>query len=170
MPFKSEAQRRFLFAKHPQIAERWAHEYPHQGHLPAHVKKKKKRHKRGSAPSLFSRLGLVINHDEHEDCQAAALYAVKQAIWPNQALGAAPASINPGAPTPNPMAGTPAPQAQPLIAADQPAQQAPPAGSSPGSSSTNRFPASFSLVLGAPSCLGCRALVTDGPGTFSGHE
>jgi len=26
MPFKSEKQRRFMWAKHPQIAKRWAHE------------------------------------------------------------------------------------------------------------------------------------------------
>lgn len=25
MPFKSEAQRRFMFAKHPKIAEAWSH-------------------------------------------------------------------------------------------------------------------------------------------------
>jgi hypothetical protein len=25
LPFKSEAQRRFLWAKHPEIAEAWAH-------------------------------------------------------------------------------------------------------------------------------------------------
>jgi hypothetical protein len=25
MPFKSEAQRRFLWAKHPEIAEAWSH-------------------------------------------------------------------------------------------------------------------------------------------------
>ncbi len=28
MPFKSESQRRFMFAKHPVIARRWAGEYP----------------------------------------------------------------------------------------------------------------------------------------------
>lgn len=28
MPFKSEAQRRLLWAKHPEIAKKWAHEYP----------------------------------------------------------------------------------------------------------------------------------------------
>lgn len=28
MPFKSEKQRRFLWAEHPDIAKRWAHEYP----------------------------------------------------------------------------------------------------------------------------------------------
>lgn len=42
MPFKSEAQRRFLFAQHPEIAERWAHKYGTPEHLPKHVKKKKK--------------------------------------------------------------------------------------------------------------------------------
>jgi hypothetical protein len=34
MPFKSEAQRRFLFAKHPQIAKRWAHESGTPKNLP----------------------------------------------------------------------------------------------------------------------------------------
>ena len=28
MPFKSEKQRRFLWAEHPELAKRWAHEYP----------------------------------------------------------------------------------------------------------------------------------------------
>lgn len=27
MPFKSEKQKRFLFAKHPKIAKRWAKKY-----------------------------------------------------------------------------------------------------------------------------------------------
>lgn len=27
MPFKSEAQRKYMFAKHPEIAKRWAKEY-----------------------------------------------------------------------------------------------------------------------------------------------
>ena len=37
MPFESEAQRRFLWMHHPEIAKRWAHEYPGQKHLPMHV-------------------------------------------------------------------------------------------------------------------------------------
>lgn len=37
MPFKSEAQRRFMYANHPAIARRWSDEYKHQGKLPAHV-------------------------------------------------------------------------------------------------------------------------------------
>ena len=26
MPFRSEAQRRYMYARHPEIAKRWAHE------------------------------------------------------------------------------------------------------------------------------------------------
>lgn len=37
MPFKSEKQRRFMWAKHPEIAEKWAHG--------EHSKGKKKKHK-----------------------------------------------------------------------------------------------------------------------------
>jgi hypothetical protein len=36
VPFQSEAQRRFMWAKHPEIAKRWAHEYPGQKNLPMH--------------------------------------------------------------------------------------------------------------------------------------
>lgn len=28
MPFRSEAQRRFMYARHPKIAERWSKETP----------------------------------------------------------------------------------------------------------------------------------------------
>ena len=38
MPFRSEAQRRFLFARHPDIAKRWAAEYGTPKNLPKHVK------------------------------------------------------------------------------------------------------------------------------------
>lgn len=38
MPFKSEAQRRFLFAKHPDIAKRWADKYGTPKNLPVHMK------------------------------------------------------------------------------------------------------------------------------------
>ena len=37
MPFRSEAQRRFLWAKHPDIAKRWASEYGTSSNLPEHV-------------------------------------------------------------------------------------------------------------------------------------
>lgn len=42
MPFRSQAQRKFLYANHPEIAKRWSAEFPNQGKLPVHVKKKKK--------------------------------------------------------------------------------------------------------------------------------
>ena len=42
MPFESEAQRRFLWAKHPDIAEKWAHE-------PGGKKKNLPMHKGGKA-------------------------------------------------------------------------------------------------------------------------
>lgn len=41
MPFKSEKQRRFLWASHPDIAKRWAHEYPKSNKgLPMYAHKK----------------------------------------------------------------------------------------------------------------------------------
>jgi hypothetical protein len=36
-PFVSEAQRRFLYAKHPEIAKRWSREFPGQKNLPQHA-------------------------------------------------------------------------------------------------------------------------------------
>jgi hypothetical protein len=41
MPFKSEAQRRYMWSQHPDIAKRWAHEHPGQHDLPGHVKRRK---------------------------------------------------------------------------------------------------------------------------------
>jgi len=41
MPFKSEKQRRFLWSQHPDIAKRWAEEYPGQKNLPLYAHKKK---------------------------------------------------------------------------------------------------------------------------------
>ena len=43
MPFKSEAQRKFLYAKHPDIANRWEDEYGVPKNLP---KKKVKNNKK----------------------------------------------------------------------------------------------------------------------------
>jgi len=37
MPFQSEKQRRFLWAEHPEIAKRWANEYPNQRKLPMYA-------------------------------------------------------------------------------------------------------------------------------------
>ena len=42
MPFKSQAQRKWMFAKKPEMAKRWAAETPKGKKLPEHVKPKKK--------------------------------------------------------------------------------------------------------------------------------
>jgi len=42
MPFKSESQRKFMFAKHPEIAKRWSKEYPNQKNLPEKLKSVKR--------------------------------------------------------------------------------------------------------------------------------
>jgi len=42
MPFKSQAQRRFLFARHPKIAREFAEATPKGKKLPEKVGKKKK--------------------------------------------------------------------------------------------------------------------------------
>ena len=41
MPFKSVAQRKFLFATHPKIAKKWAKKYGVGKNLPQHVRRKK---------------------------------------------------------------------------------------------------------------------------------
>ena len=42
MPFKSEAQRRFLFAKEPAVAKEFAAKTPKGDKLPAHVTGRRK--------------------------------------------------------------------------------------------------------------------------------
>ena len=37
MPFKSEAQHRYLFKHEPEVVEKWAHKYGTPKNLPAHV-------------------------------------------------------------------------------------------------------------------------------------
>jgi hypothetical protein len=44
MPFKSEAQRRYMWLHHPEIAKRWAEEYRQKSKLPYHKKKKESHH------------------------------------------------------------------------------------------------------------------------------
>jgi ribosomal protein S1 len=70
MPFQSEAQRRLLWLKKPDIAKRWAHEYPGQRNLPYHKgddepEPEKKSASEGSRMSNF--METVI-----DACQASA--------------------------------------------------------------------------------------------------
>ena len=73
MPFKSESQRRFLWLKHPDIAKRWAHEYPNQGHLP---KKVGKAHQRNA---IRRRLRVITQ--KHGDRINGDRYLVTIARW-----------------------------------------------------------------------------------------
>jgi len=41
MPFQSESQRKFLWAKHPKLAQRWADKYGTPKDLPEHKSKGK---------------------------------------------------------------------------------------------------------------------------------
>ena len=41
IPFKSEAQRAWMYAKHPKMAKKWEAHTPKGAKLPKHVKKKK---------------------------------------------------------------------------------------------------------------------------------
>lgn len=41
MPFRSEAQRAYLYAREPEVARRWSAEYGGQPNLPARVSKSK---------------------------------------------------------------------------------------------------------------------------------
>lgn len=53
MPFKSEKQRRFLWAAHPEIAKRWAHEYPESNKgLPMYADQKKDDEKKAALEVL----------------------------------------------------------------------------------------------------------------------
>ena len=59
MPFKSEKQRRFLWSKHPQIARKWAREFPRQGRLPEYARKESL-----SARDMFDRVHLTEGRDD----------------------------------------------------------------------------------------------------------
>lgn len=41
MPFKSEAQRKYLYSKHPRLAKRWAKQYGNPKNLPKKLSKGK---------------------------------------------------------------------------------------------------------------------------------
>ncbi len=61
MPFKSEKQRRFLWAEHPELAKRWAHEYPESNKgLPMYAHKKEKEAEARFKGSVLDVLGNVL--------------------------------------------------------------------------------------------------------------
>lgn len=77
MPFKSEKQRRFLWAEHPEIAKRWAHKYPESNKgLPMYADKKDDAEKKAAldvlarAVSSFNRPATFPNNGEINDANA----------------------------------------------------------------------------------------------------
>jgi len=54
MPFRSEAQRRYLYANEPEVAKRWAKETP-AGRLPERVGKQKKGKRKSSLMDALER-------------------------------------------------------------------------------------------------------------------
>jgi len=64
MPFKSEKQRRFLWAKHPDIAKRWAHEYPKSNKgLPMYASDKRDENQPESKAAALSSLQQALVND-----------------------------------------------------------------------------------------------------------
>jgi len=53
MPYKSDAQRKFMHAAHPDIAKKWDKKYGPTGDLPEHVKPKKKKTKEKKKPGAY---------------------------------------------------------------------------------------------------------------------
>jgi hypothetical protein len=49
MPFQSDAQRRFMYSQHPEIAKRWREESGPQKDLPERKGKKRKKDKKHPA-------------------------------------------------------------------------------------------------------------------------
>lgn len=43
MPFKSEAQRKYLYAKHPEVAKKFEEHTPKGKKLPAHARRNRKK-------------------------------------------------------------------------------------------------------------------------------
>lgn len=64
MPFRSEKQRRFLWAKHPEIAKEWAHKYPESNKgLPMYAHENKEDDKPVSKEAALNALKvLVVNN------------------------------------------------------------------------------------------------------------
>lgn len=71
MPFKSEAQRRFMYAKHPNIAKKWEKHTPKGKKLPEKV----------SSESFASKLDAVLVNlnEELEDHLQSLMYKVSRA-------------------------------------------------------------------------------------------
>jgi hypothetical protein len=57
MPYRSQAQRRFMHARHPGIAHRWDKEYPNQKGLPERAPKRKRDRRQRLVEQFMRRQG-----------------------------------------------------------------------------------------------------------------
>jgi hypothetical protein len=55
MPFKSKAQQKFMYAKHPEIAKKWEDKYGIPKSLPQHTKKKNKKVVKALKKAIFKK-------------------------------------------------------------------------------------------------------------------
>lgn len=106
MPYVSDAQRKFMHAKHPGIAKRWDKEYPDQKGLPEHVDKKASLEqrllissvikiasqvKRGGVMDLVSQLGGKVGPMLHENVTSPLLAGLRNIA--GGSLGGAAAGV-----------------------------------------------------------------------------
>lgn len=106
MPFKSESQRRFLWAEHPEIARRWAHEYPGQRKLPKHVRKRR----------VKEAMPLDVKAAAYPALATAWQFVLKSGFVPASEISAADAASDDLPPVPQ-VPAAPAPAIAPAVAA-----------------------------------------------------
>lgn len=88
MPFKSQAQERWMFATHPDMAKRWAKETPDQSALPEKVGNMKKRNPHAEAMTdLHSMLSEAISHKLKAKMSAKMDRSKAKADDPSEELG-----------------------------------------------------------------------------------
>lgn len=79
MPFTSEKQRRFMFAEHPQIAKRWAHENPEGDEgLPSYA------HGETTSPELKKRWAQIKKSEKTQREETSMKYNDKGVVVPSK--------------------------------------------------------------------------------------
>lgn len=60
MPFRSQAQQRYMYSQHPKIAKRWAQETPNMKNLPQHVEEMEMKAEHWDHPGCDDKIGKVF--------------------------------------------------------------------------------------------------------------
>jgi hypothetical protein len=108
MPFSSEAQRRYLWKFHPDLAKKWSHEYPNSNKgLPYHKKHKKEGNTflNGPLADLFDKEGrsrpdrykqfneMMSNASRHPDTQFGSIITPVRALYDSMGKEPHPALV-----------------------------------------------------------------------------